>query len=191
MTFCKCKSLRRVAFSEGLKSVGIGAFAQTGVEKIVLPPSTKTVCTAAFAECQRLRSVRLNEGLEMLGVGKYNGNDQDKWKTFAQDTLENLTIPPALEEIAPDAFQYCKRVRRVEFLEGRETLGAGEEGSGIWNALFRNCGVEEVALPSTLREVSPDIFNGCSALKVVWVAKGCSLDVRQFVNDGVEVRWLE
>ena len=188
MVFCRCKNLRRVAFSEGLENIGISAFAQTGVEKIILPSSTKTVCMAAFAECQRLRSVRLNEGLEILGAGKYNGNDQDKWKTFAQDTLEDLTIPPALEEIAPDAFQYCKGVRRVEFLEGRETLGMGEEGSDVWNALFRDCGVEEVVLPSTLRELHPDIFRDCKRLRTVRVARGCAVKVRKFVGFLVRVR---
>ena len=123
----------------------------------------------------------------MLGFGEYDDSDQEKWKTFSHDMLEDLTIPPALEEIAPDTFQYCKGVRKVRFLEGREALGMGEEGSGIWNALFKDCGVEEVVLPSTLREVSPDIFRGCKSLKLVRVAKSCPLDIKKYVRKDVVV----
>ena len=76
-------------------------------------------------------------------------------------------------------------MKRIEFLEGRETLG---EKPGVWNKLFRDSKVEEIMLPSTLRELPPDVFRDCKNLKVVWVARGCPLDVRKFVGEGVEVR---
>ena len=42
--------------------------------------------------------------------------------------------------------------------------------------------------PSTLREMTPEVFNDCKDLKTVWVAEGCPLDVGKFVGDTVDVR---
>ena len=75
-------------------------------------------------------------------------------------------------------------MKRIKFLEGRRTLG---DDSGAWNEIFRNCGVEEVTLPSTLQEMSPEIFKDCETLRTVWVMKGCRVDVRRFVDKKVKV----
>ena len=64
-------------------------------------------------------------------------------------------IPSKLNTIERRAFAGCKHLKKIEFLEGRETFG---EDVGVWNRLFRDCKVEEVALPSTLKEMSPEIF---------------------------------
>ena len=86
--------------------------------------------------------------------------------------------------IEPNAFEECKGVKRMEFLEGREALG---EDHGLWNKLFRNSGVEEIVLPGTLREMPSDVFRKCDRLRVVRVAEGCPLDIRKFVGESVEV----
>ena len=44
-----------------------------------------------------------------------------------------------------------------------------------------------MTLPSTLQEMSPEIFMGCDALRTVWVMKGCRVDVRKFVDKKVKV----
>lgn len=86
-------------------------------------------------------------------------------------------------------FEKCEGLRKVEFLEGTEVLGKDEKYFDVWSKLFRDSRVKEVVLPSTLREMHPDMFKDCSALKIVWVAKGCPLNVKSFVGSGVEVSW--
>lgn len=103
---------------------------------------------------------------------------------FADNTLESITIPFRLTMAEPNVFKRCKHVRRIEFLEGREIFGNDADS---WNELFRDCGVEEVVLPSTLRKMSPEIFKGCDSLKIVWVADGCPIDIRKSVTSNVEV----
>ena len=51
-------------------------------------------------------------------------------------------------------------------MEGTEKLGTGEEGPGLWNALFRNC----------------------KRLRTVRVARGRAVKVRKFVGFLVRVR---
>ena len=75
-------------------------------------------------------------------------------------------------------------MKKIEFMEGRRSLG----NAGVWNKIFQESRVEEIVLPSTLREIASGIFNDCKDLKTVWVAEGCPLDVRKFVGDTVDAR---
>ena len=97
-------------------------------------------------------------------------------------------IPSTLRAIELDNFEKCKNLKRIEFMEGREVLGKDVEDTSVWNGIFRECRVEEIILPGTLREMSPNIFRDCDSLKTVRVAKGCSLDIRKFVGENVEVQ---
>ena len=99
--------------------------------------------------------------------------------------MESIAIPSTLKVMREYNFEKCRNLKRIEFLEGRRTLG---EDSGVWNEIFRNCGVEEVTLPGTLQEMSPDIFKGCGALGIVRVGKDCPVDVESMVDSNVEVR---
>ena len=69
-----------------------------------------------------------------------------------------------------------------------ESLGRDTDRSNDWRLLFHESGVEEVVLPSTLREARSDIFEGCSCLKVVRVARGCAVNVRKLVGFSVKVK---
>ena len=100
--------------------------------------------------------------------------------------MENIAIPSALRVINYDDFEGCGSLKKIEFLEGRQTL---QQDSDIWNKIFRNSKVEEIVLPKTLKEMSPDIFKCCDSLKIVRVAKGCPINVKKFVKSGVDVQW--
>ena len=61
-------------FSEGLEKIDAAAFSNSGIERVDLPSSVRTICGGAFAWCANLRSVQLNEGLETLGeVERFEG----------------------------------------------------------------------------------------------------------------------
>ena len=47
-----------------------------------------------------------------------------------------------------------------------------------------------MTLPSTLKDMKKDIFNGASNLRVVLVARGCAVDVRKYVGFSVEVKYV-
>ena len=53
-TFMNCKELRTVKLNEGLESLGEGAFRDSGMEKVHLPSSLKTMNENAFAGCGNL-----------------------------------------------------------------------------------------------------------------------------------------
>ena len=140
-TFFKCESLKRVEFSEGLETIRSDAFLASGIEDVILPSSVRVICGLAFAMCRHLRSVRLNEGLEVLGAGQRYRGDTCAGYVFVGSAIESLTVPAEVKRIERAALDKCETIKRIEFREGREMLGMGEEGSEIWNTLFRDCGV--------------------------------------------------
>ena len=76
------------------------------------------------------------------------------------------------------AFSGCGGLKRVELNEGLEELIA---------ECFASSGLEEVTLPSTLKEIGCEAFKGCR-LRVVYVRRGCAVDVRKSVGASVELR---
>ena len=58
----------------------------------------------------------------------------------------------------------------------------------IGASCFSNSGIKEIQLPRTLKEIGEDVFKYCKSLNTVWVEDGCVLDIRKYVDDGVEVR---
>ena len=87
--------------------------------------------------------------------------------------------------ISHNTFGHCANLRKVEFAEGTESLGKEDENSDDWWRLFSFCGVEEVVLPSTLREISPNIFKNSGSLRTVWVTKDCPVCVESLVDSSV------
>ena len=59
--------MRNILLPDGLETIEINCFRNSGLEKVVLPASIKCVESGAFCGCEQLKSVQLNEGLEKLG----------------------------------------------------------------------------------------------------------------------------
>lgn len=123
----------------------------------------------------------------MLGIGEELFGVMYKDSVFSGSTLEDITVPATLKVIRQDNFDGCKNLKKIKFLEGREKLGENEEETSIWNKIFRDCGVEEITLPGTLKEMSPDLFKDCYNLKTVGAVRGCKVKIKKFVGDSVKV----
>ena len=173
LSFVSCVNLRSVEFSEGLETIGAGAFAGSGIVDVILPSSTRTLYANAFEECTSLRNVRLNEGLETLGKEHKLYDEMEKGQVFANSSLEEIIIPSTLKVINVGAFERCYNLRKIEFPEGMESLGNDDVYSDDWSWLFQDSGLEEAVLPSTLKEMKSEIFEGAESLQTVWVKRGC------------------
>ena len=124
----------------------------------------------------------------MLGAEEKFDGKAYKGEVFRDSTLRSIAIPSTLKVIERRAFEGCRNLKKVEFPEGMESLGGGQESSDAWSRLFKDSEVREVALPSTLREMSPRVFKGCDSLRTVRVAKDCPVDVEGHVGNRVKVK---
>ena len=187
--FAECESLRTVVLNEGLEVLGyadyppkntgyqfyFGVFEGSAVEHVELPSTLRQIEYNVFENCQNLKNISLPDGLTYIGE-----------RCFMDSALEGIAIPATLNDIESSAFLGCEHMKRIEFLEGRTALEATD--AGVWNTIFKECNVEEVVLPSTLREISPKVFGDCDSLRTVRVARDCSVDVEGLVGSRVEVK---
>ena len=61
--------LQAVEFAPGsaLRSIGAGAFQNSGLTGFAAPPSLQEIGPMAFSDCNKLRKVSLNPGLKHTG----------------------------------------------------------------------------------------------------------------------------
>ena len=103
--FIGCTALSEVVLPEKLKSIGIGAFKQTGLEEITLPDSVTSIGESAFQNCSQLRSVVLPKALKTIS-----------YRTFYDCTaLESVWIPASVKTIEEDAFFNCSSLQHIYF----------------------------------------------------------------------------
>ena len=167
------RDLRRqkeVIIPEGTQEIGEQWFMNSKIETVVIPASVKTIKKMAFCGCERLKQVTFAEGSKLEMFGEY---------AFYDSALESIRIPPAVKRIEARVFAGCRNLRDVEVPSGLEYIG---------KCCFVLSGIEEITLPSTPKEIGEDVFKYCKNLRVVWVENGCVLDIRKYVDDGVEVR---
>ena len=134
-SFYACKNLKTVDFGEGVLEIHEHAFDScSALEKIILPPKLETIgaeafyrCSSAteifipktlknwetsrrsgiFGECTALKTITFEEGFEVLGG----------WAEFSEATsLEEVSFPKSLKEIAPLSFNGCTALKVATFL---------------------------------------------------------------------------
>ena len=128
----------------------------------------KEIGAGVFVLCQQLKKVQLNEGLEKLGN-----------EAFSWSTIESIRFPSTLKRIEFRTLNDSEHLKSVEIPNGVEYIG---------KQCFWFSRLEQITLPSTLREIGEDAFKCCSCLKTIWVEDDCTVDVKKYVDDDVEVR---
>lgn len=192
--FKGCKKLESVIFAENYNPITIGEYAFNGcinLSKVVFPSNLvnmdavdKVNCAIgaySFAGCTSLTELI---GLEILeGIGDY---------AFHNTGLTSIYIPATLSVFGTAPFLGCK-LQSVELMDGNNTLmqqdGAiydvamttlmlfplGYDGDvtipesviALNDGVFAGSMIRSVTLPSGIREVSANAFDGCVNLKKV------------------------
>lgn len=192
--FRDCKKLESVAFAENYNQITIGEYAFNGcinLSKVVFPSNLVNIdavngvnCAIgaySFAGCTSLTELI---GLEILeGIGDY---------AFHNTGLTSIYIPATLSVFGTAPFLGCK-LQSVELMDGNNTLmqkdGAiydvamttlmlfplGYDGDvtipesviALNDGVFAGSMIRSVTLPSGIREVSANAFDGCVNLKKV------------------------
>ena len=123
--------------------------------------------------------MRLNDGLERQGVKEIIDGSGYEGGVFRETAIESIRLPSTLRRVEAMTFAGCQNLNSVKISEGIEYIG---------EQCFYDSGVEEIVLPGTLREINESAFWLCRSLRTVWVEEGCTLDVRKYVSQNVEVR---
>nr|MDE7193147.1 leucine-rich repeat domain-containing protein [Oscillospiraceae bacterium] len=113
------RKITKLVLPSGLKSIGLGAFADMlSLESIDIPESVTEIGDCAFYECNSLKSVTVPGGVK--SIGEYCFSRCKK--------LKNVKICHGVEEICEGAFHNSDSLRRVDIPATVKSIKSGRRG---------------------------------------------------------------
>lgn len=178
--FAGCRSLKKITFSEGLKSIGHWAFNATLLESVVIPASVNDIDPRAFNRCDSLKVIKVKKGNKVYdsrkGCNAIIESESDKLvlgcnessipndvkiigaDAFAECTIKEVKFPASLELIESNAFGGCKELKKV-VVPGNVKV--------IESVAFSYSSIEEIIVEDGVEKIGGDAFAGCRKLKSV------------------------
>jgi hypothetical protein len=173
-SFACCINLKEIILPSTLKQIGTiknetpnkyidGAFSETAIKSISLPPQLTYLGKRTFLHCGSLESINLPNGIKKI----YNSTFQ------GCNLLRNVQLPDNLEEIGESAFTGCgfgkidlpAKVKVIEEYafsncQNLTNIQLNEGILEIGRAAFRNCkSMEKIVIPSTVQKMGDHLFN--------------------------------
>lgn len=137
-----------VNIPEGTKTIANGAFMNCNIREINCPDSLEYINDNAFYACTFLKKVNFGKGLKQIG-GSFRHDSGVFTYCYA---LNNVVIPPSVEEIGNFAFFHCDELSNVTFNEGIRGIGL---------SAFSFCPkLTDVVLPASLIDAGLESFQG-------------------------------
>ena len=169
-----CTALKSIAFGENSKltTLGASAFAESGLESIVLPESVTvigvdsknfsvTTNSSAFSGCVNLKSVEFKGNIEKIGASAFKGCV----------SLTEIKLPESVTIVGKDCFKGCTALAKID-------LGNNPALTNIGAYAFADTAIESFTVPSGVTHLTTgnktasttadsSIFSGCANLKSV------------------------
>lgn len=127
-------------------------FACRDIEKAIIGPNIKRICTYAFAECENLSKIEFGENSQLEII-----NESAFKNCFS---LRIIEFPINVETICSSAFHMCTGIQKIIFPENSKL-------ERIETGCFTRSSVETVILPRKVRYIGNASFNLCRSLKAV------------------------
>ena len=108
-----CPNVHEIILPQGLYSIGAHAFAQSGLENIVLYGNIAQMGTGIFLDCKQLVSAELPSALTVIVDNMFEGCEN----------LSEIVIPENLTEIDTAAFMNCKSLPAFIFPATLDFIG--------------------------------------------------------------------
>lgn len=151
--FLNCPNLTDFSGFHSVKTIGNGAFTNSGLHYVDLPDTTKTVGDKAFSAMPNLSSVSIDGSDVIIGADAFR-NCPELW---------SVTISENVSKIGSYCFSNCTSLTDVTLKEGLTALSDG---------IFKNCTALETVgtpqknttLPNSVTSVGASAFAGCEAL---------------------------
>lgn len=126
--FIGSTNLIKVNLSEGIETIGVKAFENTGLKSVVIPNSVITILSRAFYGCPNLRTATLSNGITSIEESTFAGCTKltsitvpnsvtiIKSQAFSGDSaLKTVSLGSMLDTIAGNAFFGCTAISTVKF----------------------------------------------------------------------------
>jgi len=163
--FQRCFALKTFDIPSHVTKIGGCAFAESGIEEIVIPEGITTIYDATFYSCKQLASVTLPSSLRTIGTHDAEGPSEGEgafqncralthiefpecldWIsgcTFCGSGLQSIDIPAKVRYVGRDAFMGSSDLADV-VIRGETQIDDGA---------FTSCGIKRMKLHDAVRRV--------------------------------------
>ena len=163
--FAGCSQLTEISFGDksSITSIGIGAFCDVPISfDVDFPNLTGTLGYAAFQNTKIKKVLNLGSISIIGGVGDSYGpyGGYGAWGAFKNcKELTDVTLPPSLTTIQPQAFYDCSALASVNFPSSLTTING--------DAFYGCSSLAEITLPASLTSIGSNTFGGCTSLQYI------------------------
>ena len=146
-TFKDCDCVKNVCISDSVLRIGRSAFANSGLETLMLPSHLLSIGEEAFSRT-KIRSLCLPEGVHRVGREAFS---------FCRE-LVKVTLSDAMTEIPERAFGDCVRLSQITIGNSVETIGK--------NAFMGCVALDKIDIPSNVAQIEKNAFFGCMRVHI-------------------------
>ena len=151
--FYECAKLTEVTFPESVKRIADGAFAESSLQKAVLPEGLDSLGSGAFYGCIYLTDIALPASLQTLGAG-----------ALSCCAMESIRVPDAIKNLPDECFSGCLNLKEIQLPADVKSFG--------WMC-FADCNsLESFEIPDSVTKVSAEAFAFCASLRSVTIGSG-------------------
>jgi len=168
----------------GITSLGVNAFAGTGLASAAIPAGLTNLEQGVFAECANLASVSYEGSPTVIGAGAFKNCS----------ALTSLPVAASVSDIASTAFEGCSRLTSVSLPSGVVEIAnnlfenctslvsvtCGGAVTNVGEFAFANTALTSYSLPTAAayRSVDAGTFYGCAKLTSVTVPANVTNDIK-------------
>ena len=150
---------------EGTKGIGLQAFFETKVEKIVLPDSVEILSSGAFSGCDKLKTVnippKVTEVNDLFSLCKCLESIVVNSENTALESIDDVLFDKATHTLIK--YPAAKKDKTFAVPEGTEIIG---------KSAFEYAGLVEITLPDSVRVIGSNAFLCCEKLKDILLPEG-------------------
>ena len=150
LAFAYCTGVKKIILPDTIKTIGDKAFNQmTSLESVHIPKGITVLNSGTFYNCTALKNVSIPDSVTSIGMDAF----------FGCNSIEHIALPEKLSTIGMSAFQNCTALKSIEIPAGVTAIEA---------MAFYNCtSLESITLPENITKINQIAFTKCSSLKEV------------------------
>ena len=193
-----CSLIKSVVISDGVTSIGYGAFYNcSSLTSVTIPDSVTSIGYSAFENCSSLTSVTIGNSVTSIGWYVFSGCSSLTSVTIGNSvtsigerafyncsSLTSVTIPDSVTSIGDYAFCDCSSLASVTIPDSVTSIGSSafsfcsslasvtipDSVTTIGDWAFYNCSsLTSVTIPDSVTSIGSSVFYNCSSLASVTI----------------------